>query len=86
MCVGVRYDCVPLLMFGMHQFKLTMFADRIGKAIEAVANNAVDAVDTGYREGFGELICNRLCHLFLLLRSSETRSGSNIVGWGARRG
>jgi hypothetical protein len=80
MCFGARYECGRLFIFDMHPFNLAMLADRIGKAIEAVTNNAVDAVDAGYRDHFSELICNRLCHLFLLLRSSETRSGSNVVG------
>jgi hypothetical protein len=81
MCFDARYECGRLFIFDMHPFNLAMLADRIGKkAIEAVANNAVDAVDAGYHDGFSELIYNRLCHALLLLRSSETRSGSNVVG------
>ena len=39
-------------------FDLALAADRVGQTVQAVADDAVDALDAGGREGFGELIRN----------------------------
>src|SRR6202171_1265075 len=39
---------------------------RIGEAIEAVAHDSIDTLDTGGGEGFDHLVCDCLCHDILL--------------------
>jgi hypothetical protein len=40
----------------MHPLDLVLGTDRIGKTVQAVADDAVDALDAGRRERLGELI------------------------------
>src|SRR5258708_28113645 len=43
-----------------------MAAQCIGEAIEAVAYDSIDTLDTGGGEGFDHLVCNSACHDILL--------------------
>jgi hypothetical protein len=43
-----------------------MAAQCIGEAIEAVAYDSIDSLDTGGGEGFDHLVCNSACHDILL--------------------
>jgi len=60
---GERGD---LLVPDMQPLNAAMAAQRIGEAIEAVAHDSVDALDTGGGEGFDHLVCNSACHDILL--------------------
>jgi hypothetical protein len=51
-----------LLMSHMHPFDLSLPADRIGQAVQTVADNAIYPFDTGCSEGFRELISDCLGH------------------------
>ena len=60
---GARRECSNLLMPDMHPRNLALAPDRVGQAVEAVADNAVDTLDARCSEDFGELISNDLRHL-----------------------
>jgi hypothetical protein len=45
-----------LLVTDVQPFDLALPANRIGQAVEAVTDNAVDTFDTGDSESFGKLV------------------------------
>jgi hypothetical protein len=51
-----------LLVPDMNPLDLALPAQRVGQPIQAVADYAVDPLDTGCSEGFRELISNSFCH------------------------
>jgi hypothetical protein len=51
-----------LLVPDMDPFDLALASDRVGQPVEAVANDAVDPLDTGRCEDFRELIGDGFCH------------------------
>src|SRR5271154_4549857 len=53
---GAGGEGAGLLVAHMNPLDLALPADRVGEAVEAVADDAVDALDAGCREGFRELI------------------------------
>ena len=58
MRLGAGRESRHLLMPDMHPVDLLLPADRIGDPVQAVADDAVDALDAGRRERLCELICN----------------------------
>src|SRR6266851_5902803 len=60
---GERGD---FLVPDMQPLHAAMAAQRIGEAIEAVAYDSIDALDTGGGEGFDHLVCNSARHDILL--------------------
>src|SRR5229473_5335023 len=60
---GERGD---FLVPDMQPLHAAMAAQCIGEAIEAVAYDSIDALDTGGGEGFDHLVCNSACHDILL--------------------
>jgi hypothetical protein len=71
-----------LLVPDVHPLDLALAAERIGQTVQAVADDAVDALDAGCREGFGELIGHGLCHL----SSSSPHDPSRSQCFTMRRG
>ena len=61
-------------MADVDPFDLPLATDRIGDPVEAIANDAVDALDTGHCEGLSELICHCTHNLGYPFRSLRTRS------------
>jgi hypothetical protein len=51
-----------LLVPHMHPFDLALAADRIGQAIQAFADDAVDPLDPGGGEGLRKLVSNCFGH------------------------
>ena len=66
MRLGARREGGDLLVPDMHPLDLALAADRVGQPVQAVADDAVDPLDTGGSEDFRELISNRFCHLQVL--------------------
>src|SRR6266404_2535668 len=60
---GERSD---FLVPDMQPLHAAMAAQCIGEAIEAVAYDSIDTLDTGGGEGFDHLVCNSACHDILL--------------------
>src|SRR6516162_3424956 len=65
MCLRTRRESGDFLVPDMHPFDLVLAANGIGDAVEAVADNAVDALDARCSQDLRELISNGLCHLGL---------------------
>ena len=63
MSLGTRREGGNLFVPDMHPLDLAVAANGVGNAVEAVADDAVDPLDTRRREGFGELISYGSCHL-----------------------
>lgn len=62
------------LMPDMNPFDLSLAAKRVGQTIEAIADDAIDALDAGRCEHFRKLICDCSYHdIFLRLKSSGTQ-------------
>ena len=59
---GAGSEGGDLLVPDVHPLDLALAAQRVGQTVQTVADDAVDALDTGCREGFGELIGHGLCH------------------------
>src|SRR5207248_2789699 len=68
MRLGARGESGDLLVSDVHPLDLSLAADRIGQTIQAIADDAVDALDAGRREGLGELIGYGLRHPSLSCR------------------
>ena len=62
MRLGAGREGRDLLVPDMDPFDLALSADRVGEAVEAVADDAVDPLDAGRGEGLRELISDRFCH------------------------
>ncbi len=71
---SARCESGNLLVPDMDPFDLVLPADRIGDPVQAVANDAIDALDASRCQGVGELICNRNHNdqPFLPLRTRST--------------
>ena len=52
-----------LLVPDMQPLDFALPADRIGQAVQAVANDAVDALDACERKGLSGLVCDAFHHL-----------------------
>ena len=59
MRLGAGREGRDFFMPDMHPLDLVLGADRIGESVQAVADDAIDALDAGCRKGCGELICYR---------------------------
>src|SRR5882672_8129661 len=78
----------------MQPLRAAMAAQCIGEAIEAVAYDSIDTLDTGGGEGFDHLVCNSACHDILLkmgcmvqwLSSERLAARGEVFGPGARPG
>jgi hypothetical protein len=57
-CLGTSGEGSNLLMSDMQPFDLPLATYSVGNAVEAVAHDAVDALDTCDREGLGEQVCD----------------------------
>ena len=62
-----------LFMPDVNPLDLSLAANRIGEAVQAVTDNAVDALDPCCGKRFGELICNCACHGWFLWVSDAMR-------------
>jgi hypothetical protein len=62
MCFASRRKSRDFLVPHMHPFYLSLTADRIGKAIEAVADDTVYPLDTGCSESLRKLVCDCFGH------------------------
>ena len=60
MSLGSGGKSCDLFMPDMDPFDLVLTADRVCDAVQAVADNTVNALHPGSRQGLDELICN--CH------------------------
>src|SRR6516164_8972161 len=69
---GASRERCHFLMTHMHPLDLALPANRIGQAVEAVADDAVNPLDADGRESLRELICNR----FHTVRPSPSREAS----------
>jgi hypothetical protein len=58
--LGAGGEGSGLLVSHMQPLDLALPADRVGEAVEAVADDTVDALDAGRGEGFDELISDGL--------------------------
>jgi hypothetical protein len=63
MRLGAGGEGAGLFVAHMHPLDLTLPADGIGEAIEAVADDAADALDARRGEGFDELVSDRFWHI-----------------------
>ena len=52
-----------LLVPDMDPLDLALPANRVGQPVQAVADNAVDPLDTGGGKGFSKLISDQFCHV-----------------------
>src|SRR6266403_3745902 len=80
---GERGD---FLVPDMQPLHAAMAAQCIGEAIEAVANDSIDTLDTGGGEGFDHLVCNSACHDILLIVGAAQRARGEVFGPGASPG
>src|SRR4029077_16369047 len=62
MRLGARGESGDLLVPDVHPLDLALPADGIRNAVQAIADNAIDALDAGCREDLGELIRHCLRH------------------------
>ena len=62
MRLGAGRERRDLLVPDMDPLDLALPANRVGQPVQAVADNAIDPLDTGCDEDFRELISDRLCH------------------------
>jgi hypothetical protein len=62
MRLGAGRECGDLLMAYVEPLDLAVAAHGIGQSIEAVADDAIDALDTRGSQRFHELVSNDLCH------------------------
>jgi hypothetical protein len=81
---GERGD---FLVPDMQPLHAAMAAQCIGEAIEAVAYDSIDSLDTGGGEGFDHLVCNSSCHDILLTMGCmvlpmRKASADPAPGWG----
>src|SRR5215469_8134940 len=58
MRLGPRRKGRHLLVADMHPLYLALAADGIGKAVQAVAYNAIDAFHPGHGKNSSKLVCN----------------------------
>ena len=65
MRLGAGREGGDLLVADMNPLDLPLAADRVGQAVQAVADDAVNSLDAGRGESFGELVRNCL-HVPLL--------------------
>ncbi len=60
MRLGAGRECGDLFVADVDPLDLALSSQRIGQPIQAVADDAMDPLDAGRREGLGELIRNGL--------------------------
>jgi hypothetical protein len=74
MRLGAGRERGDLLVPDMDPFDPALAAQRVGQAIQAVADDAIHPLDTRSGERLGELVCNGPHHLapFLLSRAAST--------------
>ena len=73
MRLGAGREGRNLLVPDMDPLDLALPAERVGQAVQAVADNAINPLDARCGEGFRELVGNSLCHVLLpFWRGSET--------------
>src|ERR1700733_4943758 len=60
MCLGASRESRNLLIPNMQPFDRRLTAYGVGKAVEAVAHDAVDPLDASNRQSFGELVRDRV--------------------------
>ncbi len=58
MRLGARRESCDLLVAHVDPLDLALAPQRVGQPVQAVADDAIDALDASGREGFGELICD----------------------------
>jgi len=73
MRLGTRRKGRDLLVPDMNPLDLTLAAKRIGQAIQAIANNAINPLDTRCGENLGELVRDGFCQLASPLRSASAK-------------
>lgn len=71
MCLGTGRKGGHFLVPDMNPVDASVTADRIGKAIQAIPNDSIDALDAHLSKSVGELICNRLRHDPCLVREID---------------
>ncbi len=74
MRLRTRRERGDLLIADMHPFDLALAPDRVGQAVQAVADNPVHPLDTDRSQGFSELVSDRLRHVSVTFLSSESRA------------
>jgi len=62
MRVGAGRECCDLFVAYVDPVYGAVSAQRIGEAVERVAGQAVDTLDTCVLQGFYQQFCDRLCH------------------------
>jgi hypothetical protein len=62
-----------LLVPDVDPFDLSLSANGIGEAVEAVTDDPVDAFNSRRSKRFGELICNSSCHVSSPVRGLDIR-------------
>src|SRR5262249_44757612 len=77
---GKRRD---LLVPDMNPFDLALMAQRVGQPIEAVADDAVNALDSRGEKNLGELIRYPLCHGSFPVSAPQpkARAGRDRTAW-----
>src|SRR5580692_11674799 len=60
MRLGAGRECGDLLVADVDPLDLALSSQRIGQPIQAVADDAVNPLNSGHRKGFGELVRNGL--------------------------
>jgi len=71
MRLGARRESGNFLVPHMNPLDLALPAQRVGQPVQTVADNTVDPLDTGCREGFSKLISDSFCHVSLLSRTQD---------------
>ena len=77
MRLGAGREGGDLLVPDMDPLDLALPAERVGQPVQAVADDAVDPLDAGCGEGFGELIGHSFRHGYFSFMRSSTGSCRN---------
>jgi hypothetical protein len=76
---GEKVESGRLLVAHMHPVDLLHPAQRVGEAVQRIANDAIDALHAGLRQRFGHEVGSGTSHVSLSLVSARVRAGVRSV-------
>src|SRR5262249_37960882 len=80
MRLGARREGRHFFVADVEPLDLALAANGIGDAVEAVADNAVNALDPRCSKDFRELISNSICHVCVSQFAARPRSTPEDAG------
>ena len=80
MRLGTSCEGRDLLVPDVDPLDLALSPQRVGEAVEAIADNAIDPLDASRSQGLHELISYRSCHIDSRLLSAPAAALESLVG------